>query len=449
MFTPRSLRLSRRTLLRGASVAIALPWLEAMGVSRAPLASADVVRPPVRLLYYFVPNGIHMPAWRPETEGSDFAMPATLAPLEPYRDQVLVLSGIANRAAIDSIAGDHARGTAAFLTAQRAERSEERLSLGISADQVAANALGRETRWPSLQLGLESGASAGVCDSGYSCAYSNNISWADADTPLPKLTSPYVAFERLFGGDTGELDEAAAARRRQYRQSVLDSVVEQARDLEGQLGASDRAKLDEYLTAVREVEVRLAAAPEVAGCGTVELPPGLTQDPTAHAQAMNELLVLALRCDLTRVASFMLGNGGSLRVFPFLDGVVGFHHEISHHQHREANLLALQKINLWELQQVADLVGRLRAAEDVDGTSLLDNTLLYLSSEISDGDAHNHTDLPTLLIGGGGGAVRSGRHVAYAEERSAASLFVSMFQAAGVGVDAFGIDGDGPLDGLT
>lgn len=444
-------RLNRRTFLRGAGAAIGLPLLEAMiprGTRGAALASELEV--PRRHLYYFVPNGMHMPAWTPAEVGADFGLPLILEPMAPYRDDMLVLSNVSNRAGIDDVAGDHARGTAATLTARTAGRSESLLSLGISVDQVAANAVGHHTPWPSLQLGLDTGSPLGQCDSGYSCAYSNNISWADADTPLPKITSPYVLFERLFGGDTDGLDDGALARRRVYRGSVLDLVMEDAASLQAELGSSDRHKLDEYLTAVREVESRIDSVGDAAACGgELEIPPGsVLGDPTLHAQLMNELMVMAMRCDQTRILSFMLGNGGSPRFFAFL-GVLGLHHEISHHQNREENFRMLETIDRWEMEQFAHLIGLMKDSTEPDGSSLLDHSLVCLTSEIGDGNRHNHDHIPTLLVGRGGGQVSPGRHVYFDEEQPIATLYVTMLQNLGLEVEEFGMDGQGPMPELA
>ena len=442
-------RLSRRTFLRGAAgAALGLPFLEAMiprGTSGAAYASEFEI--PRRQLYYFVPNGMHMPAWTPTETGSDYRMPLILGPMEEHREDMLVLSNMSNRAGIDSIAGDHARGTAAFLTARRAHYSESDLDLGVSVDQLAAEALQGTTPYRSLQFGMESGGTAGACDSGYSCAYSNNISWADANTPLPKMISPYVIFERLFGGDEG-LNPVEALRRQSQRASILDLVQEDAQRLQSELGADDRDKLDEYLTAVREVETRMQAGATGEGCDLIDIRPGILDDTDGYARIMNELMVMALRCDMTRVVSFMLGNGGSNRFYAFLE-VYRLHHEISHHQNREENYRMLETIGRWEMEIFADLLSRMKAVEEPDGSNLLDNSLVYFGSEIGDGNRHNHTDMPTLLCGRGGGAVSPGRHVAYDEEQPTARLFVSMLQNAGVETETFGMDGDGPIEGLA
>ena len=441
-------RLSRRTLLRGAAgAALGLPLLEAMlPRGRRGAVFADELPIPKRQLYYFVPNGMHMPSWTPTEAGADYTLPLILEPLADHRDDILVLTNLSNRAGIDSAAGDHARGTAAFLTARTAHHSESDLRLGVSVDQLAAEALAGDAPYRSLQFGMESGETLGACDSGYSCAYSNNISWADANTPLPKMISPYVIFERLFGGDP-TLSEDEARRRLDYRASILDYVQEDARALQRELGSNDRAKLDQYLTAVREVETTLASAGDALGCATAGIRPGIMGDATGYAQAMNELMVMAMRCDLTRVLSFMLGNGGSLRFYWFLE-VYALHHEISHHQGREENFRMLETIDRWEMEIFADLLARMKAVEEPDGSNLLDNSLVYFGSEIGDGNSHDHTHIPTLLCGRGQGAVRPGRHIVYDEEQPTARLFLSMLHNAGVERETFGMDGDRPLEGL-
>jgi hypothetical protein len=260
------------------------------------------------------------------------------------------------------------------------------------------------------------------------------------------MVSPYVIFERLFGGDEG-LSPVEALRRQSQRASILDLVSDDALRLQSELGSDDREKLDEYLTAVREVEMRLASGAGAA-CDTAEIPPGIISDPDAYAKVMNELMVMALRCDMTRVISFMLGNGGSLRFYAFLE-VYGLHHEISHHQDIEENFRMLETIGRWEMEQFADLIARMKEVEEPDGSTLLDHSLVYFGSEIGDGNRHNHDHIPTLLCGRGGGDVSPGRHIVYEEEQPTARLFVSLLQNACVESESFGIDGDGPLDGLS
>lgn len=443
MNTPR---LSRRHVLRAGTALLGLPLLEAM-LPRGPrgAAYASELTEPTRLLYYYVPNGMHMPAWTPTDTGPAFTLSPTLAPLAAHRDQTLVLTGLANRNAIESLPGDHARGTGAFLTAQLPVRTEgSGIRNGISVDQVAAAELGLATRFSSLQLGMEGGISVGNCDSGYSCAYVRNISWADAETPLPKMTNPLVVFHRLFGTPAGALTLEQIERQQARRTSILDYARQDADALRVRLGATDRQKLDQYLTGIRAVERQILEAGDLT-CGPDSPPDAFDQDVQLWSSVMNQLMVQALACDQTRVLSFMFGNGGSNRSFPFL-GVTGAHHEISHHQGNVENHARLMAINRFEVACLADLLDGLRAQTMPDGSTLLDNTLVYFSSEIEDGDAHRHTNLPVLVCGGAGRHLATGQHIRLTTERPMANLFVSMLHAAGVGVDRFGNDGDGPLE---
>lgn len=441
-------RLSRRTFLKGAGAAMALPLLEAMLPQRARAQSAPAPR---RLFAFYVPNGIHMPGWTPATTGSGYAMSPILQPLAPYRDDVLVLSGLSNYPATHQGdgGGDHARGTGSFLTCVHPVKTEgANISTGPSVDQVAADFLEGQTRLRSLELGCEGGGSTGGCDSGYSCAYTRNISWRTATTPMPKEVNPRSVYDRLFAGfDPGETAEQIAKRRR-YKQSVLDFVLADAQQLSARVGSRDRAKLDEYMTAVRELELRLDGATDGPSCEPFARPDGVPGDFQEHVRLMLDLVALAYQCDITRVASFMLGNGGSNRSYSFI-GVSGAHHELSHHQGDASKHAALQTINTWEVQQLAYLLGKLKAAEDIDGNSVLDNTLVFFSSEISDGNSHSHYDLPVVLAGRGGGAVSPGRHVAYSGNPPIANLFISMLQSVGVSASSFGDDGSGPLGGLA
>jgi hypothetical protein len=420
---------SRRAFLGGAAAAITLPWLPSLG------ARAEG-EPPVRLLWWYVPNGIHMPAWRPSVVGAGYDLPTILEPLGSMSSEVSVLSGLTNMGGWDERPGDHARGTAAFLTCMRP--LYEGVVAGISVDQVAAQANGSRTVYPSLQLGTESGGAVGTCDSGYSCAYTRNISWAGPSSPLPKQTSPQAVFDRLFGGFDAGLTEAQRQRREQYRSSVLDHVVGDANTLRGRISADDRLRLDEYLTGVRELEQRLAA-----GSGSCEpfARPRAPHDIEEHIDSLTELTVLTLQCDLTRYVTFMLGNAGSNRNYGFI-GAAGAHHEISHHQSRQDNFDKLVTIGRWEVERFAHLVRRL--SETSDG-SLLDQSLVVFGSEISDGDRHNHDDLPVLLAGRGGGAATPGRHVVY-DDRPISDVYMAMLEAVDVSVDSFGLDGTEAAD---
>ncbi len=426
-------RLTRRTFLGGAAATIALPFLDAM---RTPALAGE--GDPLRMLFYFLPNGLHLPSWVPDATGAEFDLKPIAAPLAELKDELLFVSGLANRNAEDDVAGDHARGTASFLTARYIVKSEgEDIENGVSVDQEAAPLLGTGSLFPSLQLGIDGGDSVGACDSGYSCAYIRAVSWAGPATPLAKVVSPALLFDRMFAGYDPTLTAADRERRRALRTSVLDHAVAQANDLERKLGVRDRAKLDEYLTGVRELEQRIAADDGELACEPPDRPP---EDLlfVQHVQAMTDLMVLAFECDLTRTISFMFGNGSSYRSFPFL-GVSGAHHELSHHQDDPEKIAAIETIATWEMERVADLLTKLR------DKALLDSTMVYVGSEISDGNGHWHYDLPVLLAGRLGGAISPGRHVRYEAERPIAELYLEMLQAIGSGATTFGDDGVAPL----
>jgi hypothetical protein len=435
---------SRRAFLRGTGVALALPLLPSLLPKQA---WADGDKPPVRLVFWYVPNGIHMPAWRPAASGAGYDLPLILEPLAPVQHQVSVLSGLTRLAGQFNIPGDHARGTGCFLTCERPHfTSDANILNGISVDQVAAQAIGDQTPFSSLQLGLEAGGSTGNCDSGYSCAYVRNISWSDERTPLPKQHDPRVVFDRLFA-DYDQPDPVAAERRRALRLSVLDAVADDAQDLQRKAGASDRIKLDQYLTGVREVERRIDAMGAGAVC---EVPgrPGTSLSVPQRAEVMNELMAVALQCDMTRIISYMFANGGSNRNHSWISGASGGHHEISHHQNVAAEQQKIAAINRWEVELFSSFLQRLEGMVEADGSRVLDNTLVLFGSEISDGNRHNHDNLPVLLAGGGGGAVTPGRHVVYDRE-PVADLYLAMLQAVGVTRSTFGMDGTRPLAGLT
>lgn len=446
----RPFRLSRRTFLRGAGTALALPFLDAMRPARAQSTGA-----PLRFFAFYVPNGIHMAGFTPTQSGAGFALPPILAPLSAHRDDVLVLSGLHNEAATaqGNGAGDHARGTSCFLTCVHPVKTEgSNISIGPSVDQLIADHYAGQTRLRSLELGCEGGGSTGGCDSGYSCAYSRNISWRSATSPVAKEINPRSAFDRLFAGFEPGESVAAIQQRRLYKQSVLDFVRADAQALSPRLGGRDRRKLDEYMTGIRELELRIAQAATDEGgggptCSPFERPAGIPGEPEAHVRLMLDLVALAFQCDMTRVASFMLGNGGSSRNFGFL-GVSGAHHELSHHQNDPAKHAALQTINTWEVAQLAYLLDRLQAAEDSEG-SVLDHSFVLFSSEIADGNAHTHYNLPVLLAGGGGGTLTPGRHVTFGGGAPIANLYVAILQRMGVATQTFGDDGTGPLPQLS
>ena len=432
---------SRRAFLRGAGVSLSLPLLPSLLPRDAWAAGDD---PPVRLLFYYVPCGIHMAEWTPNATGAGYDLPTILQPLSELQDKVMVLSGLANMNGRASRPGDHARGTGCFITCE--EPVYGSVLLGPSIDQVVAASIGDQTPFPSLQLGIDGGANSGNCDSGYACAYQRSISWADATTPLPKIVDPRILFDQLFSGAGGE-DPAIAERRRQLQLSILDEVASDARSLQNKMAATDKAKLDQYLTGVREVEKRIDAL----GGQVCDPPdrPGRGLDVPTRVDIMADLMTVAFECDLTRVMTFMLANGGSGRSHTWI-GAAGNHHGFSHHQGSATAHANLTKINTWEVQVFAELLQRLDSVTETNGT-LLDNTLIMFGSEISDGNRHNHDDLPVLLAGGGGGAVRSGRHLSWPvnERRPISNLLLSMATAAGAPLSAFGSDSTGPLSELA
>jgi hypothetical protein len=430
--------LSRRTFLRGAGAAVALPFLDAM----LPASARAQLQPSARrFLAWYVPNGMHMAAWTPSATGASYALTPILQPLAAVRGEVLVLSNLANRAGTDNAPGDHARGTGSFLTCTRVRRTEGAdIQNGVSLDQLIAQEIGGHTILPSVQLGTEGGGPSGGCDSGYSCAYARNISWAGPASPLAKETNPQNAFDRLFQGADPQLSAAERERRRQLRLSILDAVHEDARRLRIALGVTDRRKLDEYLTGVRELELRLETTPGSTCTANEPEPP---EDFRARVRAMADVMVLAFRCDVTRVITFMQANAGSNQTYPWL-GVGDGHHQISHHQGNPANHAALQAIDTWEVEQFAYLLEQLAAIAEPGG-SVLDSSLVFFSSEIEDGDAHRHLNLPILLAGRAGGAVQPGRHLRWSSEQKLADLFLTILSAYGIQRSSFGLDGTAPL----
>lgn len=440
--------LDRRTFLRGAGVAMGLPLLDAMIPSFARAQGGMPARPRSRFIAFYVPCGIHMASWDPATEGRDFEMTPILAPVADFRDRMTLIAGVHNRPARPDGPGDHAAGTGSFLTAAHCFKTDgANIRNGVSIDQLIASRVGQGHRFPSLVLGAEGGGNAGGCDSGYSCAYSRNISWIDEDTPAAKETNPRSVFNRLFGADVDGLPPEIAARKALYRRSILDYVRDDTERLRGRLGHTDRLKIDEYLAGVRDLERQIDLS-EQSACDPGPRP-DRADDFRGTIRQMLALTVTAIRCDLTPVVTFMLGNGGSNRPFPWLNIAEG-HHQLSHHQGNPVNHQKLEAINIWEMEQLAWLCRELDAIEEADG-SALDNSTIFFSSEIEDGNSHSHFDLPILLLGKAGGALAGGTYVRYPGDRntgpSIANLFISLARLSGVDdLAQFGDDSTGPLD---
>jgi len=434
MLPIRRVALDRRTFLRGASAGLMLPWLDAM---RPALGGPPAPKP--RAMFVFSPNGMHMDNWRPTGEGRGAKLHDTLEPLQPWRKRLTVFSGLdidGGRAHGDG-PGDHARAAASFLTCAHPRKTGGAdIQAGVSIDQLIAQRRGGEQAFASLEVGMERGPAAGICDSGYSCAYSSNISWSAPDRPVVKETSPRAVFARLFGDPEQALDREAAQRQRDWDRSVLDLVHADAKSLRKKLGAADRNKLEQYLESVRALEQRLAKAPTDEP--TTPVPDGLLDGSGRYPESlamMYELLALALATDRTRVVTFMLGNAGSNRSYRWID-VPGGHHTLSHHGGDEKKLAQIARINRFQVEQFAAFVERLATQQEGDG-DLLSQCLVAFGSGIGDGNRHNHHDLPMLLCGEGGGAAKGMGHVVVDKKTPMANLYVSIAAAMNCPVDAF------------
>lgn len=442
MIVTKRRALSRRAFLGGAGVMIGLPWLEAMMPSRKAHAADAAV---LRFLSFYVPCGIHMQDWTPQNDGPGYDLPLILEPLAPVQEYVNVLTGIDNRAGQFNEAGDHARGTGCFLSCSLVNKSETDITNTTTIDQLYAQHLGTTTPVSSLQLGTEAGGNVGNCDSGYSCAYARNIAWV-GNTPIPKLTDPGTVFDLLFAGFDPDASAAELARIKARRLSVLDYALSDAQALKNKLGARDRNKVDEYLDSVRDLENRVKTESTQPQCEVDPFSPP-AGDITSLVQTMADLMVKAMQCDRTRVITFMLDNAGSNRDFGFINAGGG-HHNISHHNDLEENFAKLRIIDRWEVTQLAYLLQAMKDAPDGEDTNLLDNSVLFFGSEIGDGNAHNHTNMPILLAGKLGGSINSGRHIRYNGE-SCANLFIGLLDRLGVDVASYGDDGNAPLGGLS
>jgi Protein of unknown function (DUF1552) len=440
--------ISRRTVLRGVGAAVALPLLEAM----APLslaAAAAKAQAPKRMAFLFIPIGAHMANWTPKAEGASFDLSPTLQPLAPFQKDLLVLSGLAcdkARANGDG-AGDHARSGGAWLTGcQPRKTAGANFQAGISVDQLAANRLGDQTRLPSLELGIDRYRGSGNCDSGYSCVYEHTVSWRSPTSPLPTETNPKLVFERLFSDKPNSPERL---KRNELRGSVLDTVLDDAHSLEKALGGADKQKLDQYLSCVRELELRIARVDKLPpiqppkGAAKPEQVPAVYQE---HCRLMCDLLALSFQTDVTRIATFMLAREGSDFQYRNL-GISEGHHESTHHRGDKRLIENVCKINKFHVEQLAYLLGKLKAIPEGDGT-LLDNCMIAYGSGIEDGSMHTHTSVPTLLAGKGGGTLKTGRHLRFPTETPLNNLWLSMLDRMGVPTSKLG-DSTGVLQGLS
>jgi hypothetical protein len=457
--------ISRRAVLRGLGTVVALPLLDAMaskavasvvsgaaapaGSAAASAAGAVAAAAPRRMAFLYIPQGAYMPYWMPKTVGTDFELTPCLEPMAEHRNEMIVFGGLTcdkARANGDG-GGDHARAGGAFLTgAQPKKTAGANFHAGVSADQIAARRLGDKTRFPSLEMAIESFRGAGNCDSGYSCVYEHTLAWRNATTPLPTEVNPRQIFDRLFSDQPNNPEIKA---RNELRASVLDAVLEDAKDLNRKLGGNDRQKLDQYLTGVREVEQRITRSEKLSPIvlpDDVDRPEGVPADLTEHIRLMCDLMVLAFQTDVTRIATFMIGREGSEQKYRMV-GVNEGHHTISHHQGKQENIDKIRAINIYHMQQLAYLTGKLKSIKEGSGT-LLDNCMVAYGSAIADPNRHAHEDLPLLLVGKGGGTIKTGRYMRVPSETPLNNLWLSMLDRFGAPTQSLG-DSTGLLDGLA
>jgi hypothetical protein len=434
--------LPRRTFLRGLGASVALPLLDGMvpALTAQELTSALPVK---RLGIIYVPNGVFMDNWTPPEGGSDFSLPSTMEPLAPFQDQMLVLTGLSNKmgdAWPGEGAGDHARAAGAYLTGVHPKKTEGAdLQAGLSMDQIIARQLGQHTQLTSLELSLESRENVGACDPGYACAYANTLCWSSATTPLPMENNPRVVFERLFGGNESTDPEAWRARREEDS-SILDAVGDKIAKLQGDLGHRDQLKLDEYLESIRNAErrIQMAEAQSERELPVIEQPAGVPATFQEHAKIMFDLQLLAFQADLTRVITFMVGHETSQRAYPEI-GVPDAHHPLSHHGGSAEKIEKLIRVNGYHAEMFAYYLDRMKNTPDSEG-SLLDNSTILYGSGMSDGNGHNHHNLPTLIVGGGTGSIKGNRHLVYPREQETpiTNLFLDLLEKFDIPLESFG-----------
>ena len=446
MFITRK-KLHRRTFLKGVGAAIALPMLDAMTPAMTAQAKA-----PVRLAFVYVPNGVvNIDWWKPKGTGKDYEFTRLLKPLESLREDFFVLSGLddKNGNALGDGPGDHGRAGASFLSGVHCKKTSGADILGgVSADQVAAQLVGSKTRFASLELGCEDSRTVGNCDSGYSCAYTNSISWRTPTTPNPPEVNPRLVFERLFGTADLSLSPEVRARRAEYRKSILDLVQSDTKKLVTNLGANDKRKIDEYLYAIREIEQRIAAAEKDNRQITpgIEKPAGIPITFVEYSKLMCDLQLMAFQTDLTRISTLMFAREGSMRVYPEL-GISDPHHPLTHHRNTPEWIEKVAQINTFHVKLFAEYLQKLKDTKDGDG-SLLDHSMIVYGAGISDGNKHNHEDLPILLAGRGDGSLKPGHHIAYTPGKPMTSLYLSLLDGLGARPEKIG-DSTGKLDYLT
>ena len=449
----RHFAFSRRHFLRGLGACIALPTFESLTASRLLAAPASRLATtasgaPLRTAFLFFPNGAIPAAWWPKTTDNNFEFSPTLKPLESFRRQLQVLGGLDQRCAEAGPdgGGDHARGNGVFLTGVRLKKSATDIRAGTSIDQIIAREVGHLTRFPSLELSSDAIRTSGACDSGYACAYQFNLAWSSPTTPVAPEANPRMAFERLFGSGAPGERAANLKRRQQEQRSILDFVLEDARDMNRRLNGRDQEKLDQYLTGIRAIETSIEKAERFgpAQDPSVDTPVGVPQDRALYVQIMFDMLTLAFQTDSTRVATLLLGHDGDNRSLPEI-GISEGHHDLSHHFNNDEKIQKLTEIDLWYTTQLAKFLDKLANTRDVDGQSLLHNSMILFGAGNADSNRHTHTNLPLILAGNGGGALQPGRYVQHGS-KPMTNLLLSLADRMGASkLTTFG-DSTGRLD---
>lgn len=449
-------QISRRTVLRGLGTVVALPALEAMAAPIVPVPTTAASAPvsaltgaPKRMAFLYVPNGMHMQEWTPEKEGRDFELKDILKPVEKFKSKMNLLSGLTlnGARALGDGGGDHARSVAAYLTGAHPKKTGGKdIKNGVSIDQVFAEELGYATRFASLELGTEASSQSGRCDSGYSCAYSSNMSWRNPETPVAKEVNPKALFDRLFGKGSIKEKGEAKLKRDKYKKSVLDFVLEDAEKLKKGLGVNDNRKLDEYLYAVRQAEKQVVGVDKLylpeTDVEDYPRPAGVPSEYESHVKLMLDLMVLAFQTDSTRMQTFMFTNAGSNRNYKQVGANMG-HHDSSHHGNSKKKQENIQKINTYHAKLLSHFLEKLDSVKEGDGT-LLDNSVIMYGSGIGDGNKHNHDNLPIALFGSGGKSFETGRHLRYGRETPLTNLYMTLLDQVGVKLKSFG-DSNGKL----
>ena len=440
---------SRRHFLRGLGACLTLPAFGSLTPLKLLAAKAAVpgklgvtaTGAPLRAAFLSFPNGAIPGAWWPESEGADFKLSQTLKPLESQQKLIQVLGGLDHACANPGTdgAGDHARGGSVFLTGVRLKKSATDIHAGISIDQVIANHIGHLTRFPSVEMSCDKGRKSGACDSNYACAYQYNISWSSPTTPMTPESNPRLLFERLFGAGSPGQRIANAQRRQQEQSSILDFVMDDARRMQKRLAGNDKDKLDQYLTDIRDIETRIQRTEHLGKRidPAMDTPQGIPPDETEYIQIMYDILLLAFQTDSTRVATFCLAHDGDNRSFGHI-GIPEGHHDLSHHKGNPEWIAKVARIDRWYAQQLGRFLQKLHDTKDVDGNSLLQNSMIVYGSGNADGNRHSHTNLPLVLAGGGGGSLTPGRYTKF-NGKPATNLFLSMADRMGIqGLERFG-----------